>query len=140
MRFVLILGLLLFCPYISAADNSLLQELYTNPETARKPEAILFYNSDNPCETCEKAISLTIDILRRNYIGKLHLYLINLAHHPEFIPIFKIIGPLTLVIVRISDGAAFGYTKMEALQSHIISPELYQIELKSFINNFLGWS
>ena len=140
MCFVLILGLLFFCPNISAADNSLLQELYINPTTQKKPEVLLLYNSANPCENCEKAISLTIDILRRNYIGKLHLYLIDLAHHPEFIATFQIKGPLTLVVIRISDGAAFGYTKLEALESRIISPELYQTELKSFINNFLGWS
>ena len=140
MRFVLILGLLLFCPDISAAEDSLLQQLYINPETAKKPEAILFYNSANPCKNCKKAINLTISILRRNYIGKMHLYLIDLNNHPEFIVAFQIKGPLTLVMIRISDGATFGYTKLEALQSRIISPELYQIELKSFINNFLGWS
>lgn len=140
MRFVLILGLLFFCPDISVAEDSLLQKLYINPETAKKPEAILFYNSANPCENCEKTISLTVSILRRNYIGKLHLYLIDLNRHPEFITAFQIKGPLSLVIVRISDGASFGYTKLEALQSRIINPTLYQSELKSFINNFLGLS
>lgn len=140
MRFVLILGLLLFCPEISVAEDSLLQQLYINPETAKKPEAILFYNSANPCENCEKAITITISILRRNYFGKMHLYLIDLHQHPEFATAFQIKGPLSLVIIRISDGASFGYTKLEALQSRIISPKLYQTELKSFINNFLGWS
>ena len=140
MRFVLILGLLFFCPDISAADEPLLQELYINPKAQTKPEVLLFYNTANPCENCEQAITLTIRILRRNYMGKLHLYLIDLAKHPEFAAAFHLKGPLSLVVIRISDGASFGYTKLETLQSRITAPELYRYELKSFINNFLGWN
>ena len=140
MRLPLILGLLLFCSDASFANTSLLEQLYINPTTQNKPEALLFYNSADTCENCNHTINLTIDILRRNYMGKLHLYLINLNKHPEFISFFHLKGPLSLVIVRINDKAAFGYKKMEALQSRITAPNLYRYELISFINNFLGWN
>ena len=140
MRFSFLLGLLSIYSHIALADISLLQDLYIAPAHQNKPEALLFYNSANPCENCSKTINLTVDILRKNYLNKLHLYLINLNKHPEFISAFKLQGPLSLVIVRISDNASFGYAKLEALQTRIITPHLYQSELIAFINNFLGWN
>lgn len=134
-----LLGLCLVFPHIAAANDSLLQNLYIAPQAQTKPEALIFYNSANPCEDCDKAINLTIKILRQNYLDKIHTYLINLNQHPEFISVFQLQGPLALVIVRIDDGASFGYRKLESLQSRIISPSDYQTELTEFINNFLGY-
>lgn len=135
----ILLGLCLLFSHIASANEDLLQNLYIAPQTQTKPEALIFYNSANPCENCEKAINLTINILRQNFSGKLHAYLINLNQHPEFITAFKLKGPLSLVIVRIDDGASFGYTKLESLQTRITSTQDYKRELIEFINNFLGF-
>lgn len=140
MLLSLILGLLLLHQSSAAADNSLLQELYISPRTQTKPEAIIFYNSANPCENCDTAINLTINILRNHYQDKLHAYLINLATHPEFITAFHLQGPLSLVIIRISDRASFGYEKLESLQSRTHAPQDYQQTIIDFIDNFLDWS
>ena len=107
---------ILYSPQITHS-SSLLNELYINPIHQNKPIAIIFYNSLNPCQNCNNAINITIDILRKNYPNQIHLYLINLNNHPEFIYTFKLKGPLNLVIIKISDKASFGYKKITSLQS-----------------------
>lgn len=121
------------------AETGTLENLYINPEGKRLPEAIIFYNSANTCEKCPQTIDLLISILKKNYQKKLHAYLIDANRHPEFISAFHLSGPLTLVIIRISDGAAFGYRKLTGLQSEISSPRAFSRRITEFINNFLGF-
>ena len=108
---------LIFSTQINA--SSLLNELYINPIHQNRPIAIIFNNSLNPCQNCNKAIYIIYQILKKNYYNQIHLYLIDLAKHPEFIPVFNLQGPLNLVIIRISDKASFGYQKLSGLQSKI---------------------
>ena len=129
--------LFLSTPSLQAQQLNL-QDLYINPVAQKLPEAIIFYNSDNPCENCDTTINMIVDTLRKNYKDKLHAYLINLAQHPEFIHAFNLKGPLTLVVIRISDGAQFGYEKLEGLQSQIEDENLFNSRICEFINNFLG--
>lgn len=122
------------------AQSLSLQDLYINPISEKQPEAIILYSTANPCLNCNKAIDMLVEILRKNYKNRLHAYLINLARHPEFIDAFKIKSPLTLVIVRISDGASFGYEKLEDLQSQTDAPTAFDNRVREFINDFLGWN
>lgn len=140
MRFLLILWtvFILLCP-IASAKPATLQSLYTNPKGKHLPEAVIFYSTANPCENCHKAIDMLIAVLRENYQGKLHAYLIDTARHPEFISAFKLHGPLTLVVIRISDGAAFGYRPLYGLQSQTENPKEFARHITDFINNFLGF-
>lgn len=124
---------------ISFAEPGTLQNLYINPEGKNLPEAVIFYNSANTCENCPKTVNMLINLLKKNYRGKLHAYLIDVQKKPEFIGAFRLGGPLNLVIIRISDGAAFGYDKMSGLQSRVGDPEDFSRAVTEFINNFLGF-
>jgi len=121
------------------ASPTLLENIYTNPEHQKLPEVIILYNSENSCENCNKAIDMTIRVLKENYRHKLHAYLINIAKHPEFATEFNTHAPLTLVVIRISDGTAFGYNKLTGLQSQTDDFEDFNRRITEFINNFLGW-
>ena len=140
MFLALFLSWLLWAPSPIHAQSLSLQDLYINPVSEKLPEAIILYNTDNPCENCDMTIDMLVETLRKNYKDKLHAYLINLAQHPEYIHAFKINAPLTLVIVRISDGAAFGYEKLEGLQSQTDDPTAFDNRICEFINDFLGWN
>jgi len=140
MFLVIVLSWLFWAPLPVYAQSLSLQDLYINPVSQKLPEAIILYSTDNPCENCNAAIDMIIDTLRQNYKNKLHAYLINLAEHPEYIHAFKIDAPLTLVIVRISEGTAFGYEKLEGLQSYTNDANTFNNRVCQFINNFLGWS
>lgn len=115
-----------------------LQNLYQNPEGKRLPEAIIFYNSANPCFGCQQAINMAVRVLRKNYRGRMHAYLIDAAKHPEFISTFKLRGPLSLVLVRISDGASFGYAKISGLQSETGDADAFTALITEKVGNFLN--
>lgn len=123
-----------FCA-VAAPD---LETLYINPEQKDKPEAVIFYNSANVCETCPTAVNKIIAVLRRNYRGRMHAYLIDLAQHPEFIAAFNLHGPLILVLIRISDGTSFGYAKLDGLQSEIGDETVFSRMITEKIANFLN--
>lgn len=129
----------LFLPITTKADNFTLENLYINPKNQNLPEVIIFDNSANTCNNCHRAIDMIIDILKKNYKHKIHAYLINVQNHPEFISAFKLKGPLNLVVIRVSDGAAFGYKKLSGLQSQITTANQFNQRIKEFIDNFLGF-
>lgn len=141
MRFFLavLTATILLCSTATYAEPATLQSLYTNPAGKKLPEAVIFYSSANTCQNCHQAIDMLISVLRKNYQGKLHAYLIDTARHPEFISAFRLSGPLTLVIIRISDGAAFGFDKLAGLQSQTENPQAFARRVIEFINNFLGF-
>lgn len=130
----------LFWLAASAAYAQTLQNLYINPESQRLPEAAIFYNSDNPCPDCPSIIAMIAAILRQNYAGQLRVYQIDLARHPEFISAFHLSAPLTLVLIRISDGAAFGYAALPGLQSYADDSEELANAITQKIGNFLSLS
>ncbi len=132
-KIVLFTFFILYSPQ-TTNSSPLLNELYINPIHQNKPIAIIFYNSLNPCQNCNNAITITTDILRKNYYNQIKLYLIDLNNHPEFISTFKLKGPLNLVIIKISDKASFGYKKITGLQSK--TDDL--ISLNQLITNMLA--
>lgn len=137
MFYNLILAALLTI-YTPAIASVSLESLYTDPEGKNLPEVIIFHNSANTCQNCDKTIDMIITVLRNNYQGKIRAYLLDEQKHPAFISAFKLKGPLTLVAVRISDGASFGYKKLEGLQSDIYDKEQFSRRITQFIDNFLG--
>lgn len=128
----------LFLPLLSAAAPFTLQNNYINPETKRLPEAVIFYNSANPCQNCHKTIDLLITLLKKNYRGKIHAYLIDTARRPEFISAFNLKGPLNLVLIQISDGASFGYRTIPGLQSLSNSKRSLNRRVMQAFKNFLN--
>ena len=140
MRFIfsLLLWFGFFFPHHVSAVS--LNDIYINPTQQRLPEAVILYNSANPCETCDKAINLIVRLIKTNYTNRLRLYMINTADSPEFSTFFKAYSPLTFVIIRISDGASFGYEKLSGLQSQTDDITVFNRRLQEFINNFLGWN
>lgn len=133
----LFLGWLLTGSSAVQAQTLSLQQLYINPERQTLPEALIIYNSANPCEHCQQAIDMLIRLLKLNYRHLLHAYLINLSDQPQFAYAFHIAAPLTLVMIHISDGASFGYQKMTDLQSYVYTPHLFNRRVDEFISDFL---
>ncbi len=133
--FALIFSLLL--SYNTYSQELNYQNLYINP-TQNKPEVIIFYNSINPCETCDYTINKIISILRKNYKNQINAYLINTNTHPSFVSPFKLEGPLNLVVIRINDHASFGYQKLSNPQSFISDTISFNQRITTFIDNFLS--
>ncbi len=124
--------------FTTASAEPTLENLYINPEGKTLPEAIIFYDSANPNPENTPTINLIINILRNNYQGQIHAYLIDINRHPEFISAFNLPSTLNLVLIRISDGASFGYEKITDLTTGIDDIPSYKQMLTEKINNFLS--
>lgn len=111
--------------------------LYANPKS-KKPEVIIFYNSLNPCQNCSLAIKRIISILKKNYSKKITAFLIDLKYHPELITDFNLKGPLNLTVIRINDGASFGYSTLTGLDAKLNDPISFKNQITEFIDNFLS--
>jgi hypothetical protein len=137
----LLLTIILFLEPITSlpasAEVPSLQQLYINPKNQTLPEALIIYNSANPCENCSKAINMLIQILKQNYSHRLHAYLINLQDEPQFSYAFHINSPISLVLIHISDKASFGYQNLTDLESYTSTPQIFFRNINEFINNFL---
>ena len=134
------IGICALCiiPFTRIHAEPTLENLYTNPEGKKLPEAIIFYDSANSNPENTPAINLIINILRNNYQGQIHVYLIDINRHPEFISAFNLSTTLNLVLIRISDGASFGYKKITDLTAGINDIPSYTQMLTEKIDNFLS--
>jgi len=131
-----IITLFLCCSVYTFAATPSLQSVWYSPK--RNSEAIIFYNPNIPCPNCNKTISLLANVLNNNYRSRLRLYFIDTKKAPEFIPIFKLKAALTLVVIRVSDGAPFGFKALTGLTSETSDPISFANTVTEFINNFLS--
>ena len=134
------IGICVLCiiPYTGTHAEPTLENLYINPEGKTLPEVIIFYDSANQNPENTPTINLIINILRNRYQGKIHAYLIDINRHPEFISAFNLSTTLNLVLIRISDGASFGYEKITDLTNGTNDISSYTQMLTEKIDNFLS--
>lgn len=134
---ILVYLFLIFAPLATNAYELNYDTLYANPKS-KKSEVIIFYNSLNECQNCFKAIQKIISILKSNYQNQITAFLIDLKYHPELITDFNLKGPLNLTVIRINDGASFGYSTLTGLEAKLNDPLSFKNQITEFIDNFLS--
>ena len=139
MRFILTLWTLLLLCSNAIANNLNLENLYINPKHQNRSEAIIFFNSANTCENCHKTIQMLANLLNEKYSDLLNIYLIDEEKHPEFISAFKLNGPITLTLIKISDYASFQHINLQGLQSYAFNSNLFNRRVTQFIDNFFNF-
>lgn len=111
---------------------------YPNPQ---KSIIYVFYNDVNmTCENCPQTIELIEQVYNRYYQNDYSLFVIDYEDDREynFIATYQLSKPLELVMVRVDDGATFGYKKLENLNYQISDPLSFADNLKFQIDSFLG--
>ena len=110
---------------------------YPNPQ---KSIIYVFYNDINmSCENCPETIELIEQVYQQNYQNQYELFVIDYGDDDEynFIQTFDLDKPLEVVLVRVDDGAVFGYKKLENLNYQISDPLSFSDNLVYQINSFL---
>lgn len=114
------------------------QEAYPNEN---KSIIYVFYNDVNmTCENCPQTISLIEQVYDNNYQENYSLFVINYGNDDEynFINTYQLSKPFEVVLVKVDDGAEFGYKKLEDLNYRISDPLSFADELTFQIDSFLG--
>jgi len=117
-----------------------LQEYFAaEDENYNKSIIYIFYNNDE-CYQCPQTIELTEQIFNRYYNGRYSLFVINYAEDDmyNFAGAYRLDAPLSIVLVKISDGESLGWQKIDNPQNLIEATEDYTQYLTERINNFLG--
>ena len=85
-------------------------------------------------------IDLIEKIYKSYYADNYSLFIINYQAENEynFIETYQLRQPLEIVLVRINDGAVFGYQKIRKLQEEIYDPISFTQNFKFRVNEFLG--
>lgn len=117
-----------------------LQE-YFDASNANYDKSIIyvFFNNE-PCYTCAAAIEMIESLYDREFSDEFNMFLINYQNDDEnnFIETYRLSQPLEVVLVRIDDGAAFGYKKVENLQDMTSDPVSFNDYLSSQITDYLS--
>ncbi|MBQ8437091.1 MAG: hypothetical protein IJX20_05535 [Alphaproteobacteria bacterium] len=110
-----------------------------NSNNRNKSIIYVFYNN-NSCPSCLPTIDLIEKIYNSYYANQYSLFIINYQnpHEYNFIETYNLRQPLEVVLVRINDGAVFGYKKLRQLQDEISDPISFTENFRFQINEFLG--
>lgn len=117
-----------------------LQEYFdAAPENANKSIIYVFYNN-NDCYGCPQAMAMFEKLYQKRYADVYSLFMIDYQNDQEydFINQYQLSRPLEVVMVRIQDGAAFGYEKIENLQNMTSDTVSFDDYVSNRIDNFLG--
>ncbi len=113
--------------------------LNASPSNYNKSIIYVFYNN-NPCASCPQTIDLIEKIYNSYYSDTYSFFLIDYQAQGEynFAETYQLHQPLEVVLVRINDGAVFGYKKLRQLQEEISDPISFTENFRFQINEFLG--
>lgn len=126
--------------YIDLSGNNpyIKQYVEEDPQNWDKSIIYVFYNNA-PCQECPQAMGLIYDIYQQYYSGQYSFFEINYQLEGEgvFQNEYQLGQPLSVVLVRINDGMARGFYKLDNPQQWLNDPLYFEENLTTAINNFL---
>ena len=117
-----------------------LQEYFAESDANRNKSIIYIFYNNNPCYGCPQAMSMLENLYQKYYATQYSLFMIDYQNDNEygFVDAYNLTQPLEVVLVRINDGAAFGYQKIENLQNQISDTISFEEYVRYRIDSFLG--
>lgn len=108
------------------------------PDNWDKSVIFVFYNNA-PCPECARAMGMIYNIYEQNYRDMFSYFEINYQEEGEFpmVLAYNLQEPLTVVLVRVSDGISRGFTKLDNMQYWVNDPLYFEEKLTGAVENFL---
>ena len=127
--------------YIDSSGSNAFITQYVEESAENWDKSILFvfYDGNNFCQICPKAIEMIYKIYAENFSSKMNIFEIDYSQPDEFdMRIdYNLSQPLSLVVVRINDGMSRGFYKIDNPQQWIDNPFYFKNQIITYINNFL---
>ena len=120
--------------------NQTLQEYFAaENENYNKSIIYAFYNN-NYCYGCPQAMVMLEELYQNEYADKYSFFMIDYQTDDEynFIEKYNLTKPLEVVLIKIEDGNALGYEKIEDLQNKISDKASFDNFVRYKIDSFLG--
>ena len=122
------------------ADNQGMREYFANSDSDYNKSVIYVFFNNQPCYECAAAIEMIEQNYNQNFRNLYNMFLINYQNDDEnnFISTYQLSRPLEVVLVRVDDGATFGYKKLENLQNMTTDPVSFAEYFNNDVTDFLG--
>lgn len=130
-----------FSQYINLSGNNPHIRQYVEESEYNWDKSIIYvFYGNQVCDNCADAMTMIYDIYENDYADTFSLFEINYQDPGEydFAAAYNLTQPLSIVLVRINDGMARGYYKIDNPQMWINNPGLFERNITSQINDFLG--
>ena len=116
-----------------------LQEYFAAAYGNHDKSIIYVFYAPDECYECPRAMTMIEELYRRYYADKYSFFMIDYQNDDEynFIATYNLSKPLEVVLVRINDGASFGYEKIENLQNMISDKISFDKYVRYRIDSFL---
>ncbi len=123
----------------AAPGEPLEQYFAAEDQNYNKSIIYVFYDND-ACYDCPQTIDMIEQAYNRYYKDQYSLFVIDYQNDDEynFIETYNLHLPLSVVLVRIDDGATFGFEKLDDLPNRISDPESFTTYFRFRVNSFLG--
>lgn len=115
-----------------------IHEMYPDsPEMLNRGIMYIFYDGEN-CAGCATAIKELYDIYAINYEADYAVFEIDYTQDlgVNFQEIYNLTQPLSVVMVQINNGQAWGYQKIDNLYQYIDNPQMLRQTFMQQVNNF----
>ena len=124
---------------VSGDNQFIRQYVEAAPQNWDTPIMFVFYD-DEYCVECAAAIRLIYNIYQENYADSIQFFEIDYALEDEFQLklTYDLTQPLSIVVVRIRDGMAQGFYKIDNPQFWMNDPYYFREKIINGINNFLN--
>ncbi len=145
--YTFILALFISFPAVAQVENtdgymsSQGLQPYFNENNPNYDKSIIYiFFNNQPCYECAQAIEMTEQAYNQNFIDTYNMFMINYENDNEnnFIETYQLSQPLEVVLVKVDDGADFGYKKIEGLQNMTTDPVSFNEYFVEQVNNFLN--
>ena len=127
-------------PEQNYTGNDAINEYFAQSPNNRNKSIIYVFYNNNPCPACPQTIDLIEKIYNSYYRNDYSLFPIDYraAGEYNFTQSYNLRHPLEVVLVRINDGAVFGYKKLLQLQDEISDPISFTENFRFQVNEFLA--
>ena len=126
--------------FMPTENNQAIEEyLEEAPENYNMPIMYVFYNGSD-CSGCTEAIDLIYDLYNQYYTPYLNIFTVDYTIDAgfDFASAYNLTQPLSVVLVKIKNGQAVGYYKIDNPQYWIADTSYFENNLSNQINNFLA--
>lgn len=120
-------------------DTPLQQYFAAEDNDYKRSIIYVFFNNDS-CYGCPQTIAELEDIYNRYYQNRYSFFIINYQQDAQydFATAYNLKEPLSVVLVKVDDGAAMGYEKLTDLQNQISDVGSLERYFRYRVDSFLG--
>lgn len=124
----------------SSGSNAFINQYVSENEDNWNKSIIFVFYSNQMCGTCARTMGMIYNVYMQNYSNEYSYFEINYSNEDEyqFRMDYDLMTPLSIVLVKVNDGMARDYYKIDNPQFWSVDANFFNNRLTTLINNFFN--